>query len=305
MIRFTDVTFTYADATRPTLQRVDLTIDEGELCLVVGETGSGKTTLLRAINGLVPHFTGGHLSGDITIDGRSTRDHPPRELADLVGVVGQNPASSFVTDTVEDELAYTMENLGIAPAAMRRRVEDTLDLLGLHELRNRPLATLSGGQQQRVAIGAVLSASPRVLVLDEPTSALDPAAAEEVLASLTRLVHDVGMTVVLAEHRLERVIPFADRVVLVPGEGASLVVGATADIMATSPVAPPLVELARVAGWAPTPLSVRDAAAPVGSASPEVGRGATARSGDGYRAVGRTGGPGRAGPCRVRPGAGS
>ena len=265
MIRFTDVTFTYADAPRPTLHRVELTIEEGELCLVVGETGSGKTTLLRAINGLVPHFTGGHLSGEVTIDGRSTRDHPPRELADLVGVVGQNPASSFVTDTVEDELAYTMENLGIAPDAMRRRVEDTLDLLGLHELRNRPLTTLSGGQQQRVAIGAVLSASPRVLVLDEPTSALDPAAAEEVLSSLTRLVHDVGMTVVLAEHRLERVIPFADRVVLVPGGGAPLVVGDTADVMVTSPVAPPLVELARLAEWTPMPLSVRDARRLVGT----------------------------------------
>ncbi len=259
MIRFADVSFTYADAPRPTLHRVDLTIDEGELCLVVGETGSGKTTLLRAINGLVPHFTGGHLAGEVTIDGRSTRDHPPRELADLVGVVGQNPASSFVTDTVEDELAYTMENLGIPPDAMRRRVEDTLDLLGLHELRNRPLTTLSGGQQQRVAIGAVLSASPRVLVLDEPTSALDPAAAEEVLSTLTRLVHDVGMTVVLAEHRLERVIPFADRVVLVPGGGAPLVVGNTADVMVTSPVAPPLVELARLAEWTPMPLTVRDA----------------------------------------------
>ncbi len=259
MIEFSDVTFTYDGADLPTLVHVDLHIDEGELCLVVGQTGSGKTTLLRAINGLVPHFTGGHLGGDVRVGGRSTRTHPPRELADLVGVVGQNPASSFVTDTVEDELAYTMENLGIAPDAMRRRVEDTLDLLGLHDLRNRPLTTLSGGQQQRVAIGAVLSASPRVLVLDEPTSALDPAAAEEVLASLTRLVHDVGMTVVLAEHRLERVIPFADRVVLVPGDGAPLVTGSTAEIMATSPVAPPLVELARLAGWSPVPLSVRDA----------------------------------------------
>ncbi len=259
MIRFTEVTFTYAEAAEPTLREIDLTIEEGELCVVVGPTGSGKTTLLRAINGLVPHFTGGHLSGEVSVDGRSTREYPPRELADVVGVVGQNPSASFVTDVVEDELAYTMENLGIAPTVMRRRVEDTLDLLGLHELRARPLMTLSGGQQQRVAIGAVLTASPRVLVLDEPTSALDPAAAEEVLASLTRLVHDLGMTVVLAEHRLERVIPFADRMVLVPGRGEPLIVGTTAEIMATSPVAPPIVELARLAEWSPVPLSVRDA----------------------------------------------
>jgi energy-coupling factor transport system ATP-binding protein len=259
MIRFSDVTFAYADADHPTLRRVDLRIDEGELCLVVGQTGSGKSTLLRAINGLVPHFTGGQFSGEVSVDGRSTRDYPPRELADVVGVVGQNPAASFVTDVVEDELAYTMENLGMPPEVMRRRVEDTLDLLGLHELRDRPLSSLSGGQQQRVAIGAVLSASPRALVLDEPTSALDPAAAEEVLAALTRLVHDVGLTVVLAEHRLERVIPFADRVVLVPGQGQHLVVGSTAEVMATSPVAPPIVQLAGVAGWEPIPLSVRDA----------------------------------------------
>jgi energy-coupling factor transport system ATP-binding protein len=259
VIRFADVTFTYAETEVPTLRHVELTVDEGELCLVVGETGSGKTTLLRAINGLVPHFTGGHLSGEVSIAGRSTRQFPPRELADVVGFVGQDPAASFVSDTVEDELAYTMENLGIPASAMRRRVEDTLDLLGLHELRHRTLSTLSGGQQQRVAIGAVLCASPQVLVLDEPTSALDPAAAEEVLSSLTRLVHDVGMTVVVAEHRLERVIPFADRVVLVPGGGEPLVIGSTAEVMSTSPVAPPIVELARVAGWAPIPLSVRNA----------------------------------------------
>jgi energy-coupling factor transport system ATP-binding protein len=259
MIRFSDVSFTYDGADRPTLDRVDLSIGEGELCVVVGPTGSGKTTLLRAVNGLVPHFTGGRLSGDVLVDGRSTRDFPPRELADVVGMVGQDPAASFVTDVVEDELAYTMENLGLAPDVMRRRVEDTLDLLGLHELRYRPLGTLSGGQQQRVAIGAVLTASPRVLVLDEPTSALDPAAAEEVLASLTRLVHDLGLTVLLAEHRLERVLPFADSVVLVPGRGSSLVVGPAAEVMVDAPVAPPLVDLGRLCGWAPLPLSVRDA----------------------------------------------
>jgi energy-coupling factor transport system ATP-binding protein len=259
MIRFTDVSFTYDGAERPTLVHVDLAVGEGELCVVVGPTGSGKTTLLRAVNGLVPHFTGGRLSGGVTVDGRSTREFPPRELADVVGMVGQNPAASFVTDTVEDELAYTMENLGLAPDVMRRRVEDVLDLLGLHELRDRPLANLSGGQQQRVAIGAVLTASPRVLVLDEPTSALDPAAAEEVLASLTRLVHDLGLTVLLAEHRLERVLPFADSVVLVPGDGSPLVVGPAVEVMVDSPVAPPLVDLGRLAGWDPLPLSVRDA----------------------------------------------
>jgi energy-coupling factor transport system ATP-binding protein len=259
MIRFDDVSFTYAGAARPTLQHVALQIPEGELCVVVGETGSGKTTLLRAINGLVPHFSGGTLAGTITVDGRTTQQNRPRDLADVVGFVGQNPLATFVTEAVEDELAYTMENLGIPSDAMRRRVEDIIDLLGLHDLRDRSLRALSGGQQQRVAIGAVLTASPRVLVLDEPTSALDPAAAEEVLSTLARLVHDLGLTVVMAEHRLERVIPFADRVVLIPGDGARVVEGRPAEIMRTASVAPPLVELGRLIGWDPLPLTVRDA----------------------------------------------
>lgn len=259
MITFDQVSFTYTDATRPTLHRVSLDIPEGELCVVVGETGTGKSTLLRAINGLVPHFSGGTLAGTVTVDGRTTKDNRPRDLADVVGFVGQNPLASFVTETVEDELAYTMENLGVPADAMRRRVEDVVDLLGLQDLRYRSLRALSGGQQQRVAIGAVLTASPRLLVLDEPTSALDPAAAEEVLSALARLVHDLGLTVVMAEHRLERVVPFADRIVLVPGDGAPLVVGPPAAVMQSSSVAPPLVELGRLVGWDPLPLSVRDA----------------------------------------------
>ena len=258
MIRFESVTFRYPGATTPALRDVDLTVAEGELCLVVGRTGAGKSTLLRAVNGLVPHFTGGTLFGDVRVGGRSTRDHPPRELADVVGLVGQDPLATFVTDTVEDELAYAMENLGLAPEVMRRRVEDVLDLLGLHDVRQRPLLALSGGQQQRVAIGAVLTAGPKVLVLDEPTSALDPAAAEDVLAALTRLVHDLGVTVLLAEHRLERVVQYADRVVQLPGDG-TVVPGLPADAMVTSPVAPPVVQLGRLAGWTPLPLSIRDA----------------------------------------------
>jgi len=259
VIDFDRVTFSYPGAAAPTLRDVSLHVPEGELCLVVGRTGSGKSTLLRAVNGLVPHFTGGRLAGRVAVAGRATASHPPRELADVVGLVGQDPAAGFVTDVVEEELAYAMESLGIAPTVMRRRVEDVLDLLGLAELRHRPLGTLSGGQQQRVAIGAALTAHPRVLVLDEPTSALDPPAAEDVLAALQRLVHDLGITVLLAEHRLERVVQYADRIVHLPGGGAPLEAGPPAQVLATSPVFPPVVALGRLAGWQPLPLSIRDA----------------------------------------------
>ncbi|NEB95824.1 ATP-binding cassette domain-containing protein [Streptomyces bauhiniae] len=258
MITFDHVTVQYDDAPAPALSDVDLTVEEGELCLVVGHTGVGKSTLLGAVNGLVPHFTGGTLYGRVTVDGRDTAHHPPRELADVVGVVGQDPLDGFVTDTVEEELAYTMEQLAIPPGTMRKRVEETLDLLGLADLRHRALHELSGGQQQRVAIGSVLTAQPRVLVLDEPTSALDPTAAEEVLAAVTRLVHDLGVTVLMAEHRLERVVQYADRIIHLPGDGHARI-GAPAEILRTSSIAPPIVDLGRAAGWEPLPLSIRDA----------------------------------------------
>ncbi|MGA5018379.1 ABC transporter ATP-binding protein [Streptomyces griseoincarnatus] len=259
MIRFENVSVTYDGAARPAVRDVDLEVPEGELVLVVGPSGVGKSTVLGAVGGLVPHFTGGTLRGRVTVAGRDTRTHKPRELADVVGTVGQDPLSHFVTDTVEDELAYGMESLGLAPDVMRRRVEETLDLLGLADLRDRHISTLSGGQQQRVAIGSVLTPHPKVLVLDEPTSALDPAAAEEVLAVLQRLVHDLGTTVLMAEHRLERVVQYADQVVLLPGPGERPWMGAPADVMAVSPVCPPVVELGRLAGWSPLPLTVRDA----------------------------------------------
>jgi energy-coupling factor transport system ATP-binding protein len=300
MIRFTRVSFRYDAAADPVLHEVDLSVAEGELCLVVGATGTGKSTLLRAVNGLVPHFTGGILAGRVVVGGRDTRDHPPRELADVVGYVGQDPRAGFVTDAVEDELAYAMESLGVAPDIMRRRVEETLDLLGLAAIRNRPLSTLSGGQAQRVAIGAVLTAHPRVLVLDEPTSALDPVGAEEVLATLQRLVHDLGLTILLAEHRLERVIHIADRVVVLAAAGTPVTCGPPAEVMADSPVAPPVVELGRLAGWRPLPLSVRDARRAAGGLRDRLGATVTpaakdtASGGNGDHA-GRNSGGGHAG----------
>ncbi|MCM1972140.1 ATP-binding cassette domain-containing protein [Streptomyces sp. G1] len=284
MIHFEDVSVTYEGAAAPSLAHADFTLPEGELTLLVGPSGVGKSTLLGAVSGLVPHFTGGTLKGRVTVAGRDTRTHEPRELADVVGTVGQDPLAHFVTDVVEDELAYGMESLGLPPSVMRRRVEETLDLLGLNDLRDRPIATLSGGQQQRVAIGSVLTPHPKVLVLDEPTSALDPAAAEEVLAVLQRLVHDLGTTVLMAEHRLERVVQYADRVLLLPSPGAPAVLDTPSAIMAISPVHPPVVALGRLANWSPLPLSIRDArrrATPLLTRLTQAGAGAEARAGAG------------------------
>lgn len=256
MITFDAVTFTHAGATSPVIADVNLTVPEGDLTLVIGRTGSGKSTFLNLINGLVPHFTGGTLRGRVLVAGMDTRTHPPRELAGTVGTVGQNPRAGFTTDTVEDELAYTMESLGFPPDVMRRRVEETLDLLGLATLRQRSLDTLSGGEQQRVAIGAALTAGPAVLILDEPTSALDPTAAEEVLAAVQRLVHDLAITVIMAEHRLERVIEFADHVVRLD---ADMALEEPAAAMSGHGLQPPVVRLGHAMGWDPVPLSVRTA----------------------------------------------
>ncbi len=271
VVTFRQVGFTYPDAARPALAGIDLDVDEGELCLVVGPTGSGKSTLLQAVSGLVPRATGGLLTGEVRVAGRSTAEYRPRDLADVVGTVGQDPAAGFVADTVEDEVAYVMENLAVPPATMRRRMEDTLDLMGLAELRHRPLSDLSGGQQQRVAIAAVLAANPRVLVLDEPTSALDPAAADEVLSALSRLVHDVGLTVIVAEHRLERIVQFADVVVHVPGTDGTIRVGDPRDVLGGPAPAPPVVRLAEAVGWSPLPLTVREARRSAGPLRDRIG----------------------------------
>ena len=275
---FEEVTVRYADSTAPALRRASFVVDEGELAVVVGRTGAGKSTLLGAVNGTVPHFTGGHLSGRVTVAGLDTRTHRPRDLADVVGVVRQDPLAGFVTDTVEEELAYTLEQLAVDPAAMRRRVEEVLDVLGIADLRDAPLSDLSGGQQQRVAIGSVLTAGPRVLVLDEPTSALDPAGAEEVLATLSRLVHDLGLTVVVSEHRLERIVGLADHLLLVHDDG-TVSDGEPGAVLATSPLAPPVVHLGRRAGWEPLPLTVRAARRAAGDLRARLSHGPAEHSG--------------------------
>ena len=257
VIKFSNVSLVYPTSTKTILEDLSFEITEGEMVLVIGSTGTGKSSLLRLINGLVPHHTGGILAGDIAVDGISTQLVRPGELAHLVGIVGQNPAQGFVTDIVEEELAFGMEALNISPALMRKRVEEILDLLALSHLRSRAISTLSGGEQQRVAIGSALVMNPKVLVLDEPTSALDPIAAEEVLSILHRLVHDLSLTVVIAEHRLERVIGFADRIIHIAGDGGAAI-NLPEEILKDSIVAPPIVHLARALGLSQVGLSVRE-----------------------------------------------
>jgi energy-coupling factor transport system ATP-binding protein len=257
MIKFSNVSLIYPNSTTTVLEDLNLEIAEGEMVLVIGPTGSGKSSLLRLINGLVPHHTGGILAGDVSVDGHSTQLVKPGGMAHLIGIVGQNPANGFVADTVEEELAFGMETLNLPSDVMRKRVEEVLDLLSLAPLRARVISTLSGGEQQRVAIGSALVAHPKVLVLDEPTSALDPIAAEEVLSLLHRLVHDLSLTVVIAEHKLERVIQFADRIVHINGAGVANI-GTPEEILMHSPIAPPIVHLARALGLKEIGVSVRD-----------------------------------------------
>ena len=179
MIDIDRFSFWYAGASEPALADVSVSLDEGTFALVVGPTGSGKSTLLGAINGLVPHFTGGHVEGRVVTSGRDPRAVRPREFAGTVGVVGQDPLAGFVTDTVEEGLAFGLEQLATPAPVMRRRVEEMLDALGIASLRRRALRTLSGGEQQRVAIGAALVAAPDVPSSTSRRRRLDPGAAED------------------------------------------------------------------------------------------------------------------------------
>jgi energy-coupling factor transport system ATP-binding protein len=256
-VTFERVTYSYPQAGTPVFSEASLAIPEGAFVLVTGETGAGKSTLLRAMNGLVPHFTGGTFSGTVCTAGIDTKDVSPRDLSHLVAFVPQDPAASFVVDRVEDELAYAMENLAFDRARMRRRIEETVDLLDLAGLRDRSVRTISGGERQRVAIAAALTAGPRILLLDEPTSQLDPQGAENVLAALQRLVHDLGMTVLIAEHRLERVAGFVDLAVGIADGHVG--VGAPAEVLTRLGSGPPVTHLGRSLGWRPLPLTVRDA----------------------------------------------
>lgn len=258
MIRINHLTYTYPQSVRPALHDLDWNVTDGEFVLVAGPSGSGKSTLLRCLNGLVPHFSGGVIKGEIEVYGLNAISVGPHMLSRTVGFVAQDPESQTVLDRVESEIAFSLENAAVPREEMRVRVEEVLDLLELTPLRSRAVQTLSGGERQRLAIAAALIQRPKMLVLDEPTSQLDPQSAEEVLRALVRLNEDLGLTIILAEHRLERIARYADRLTWIE-EGRIRFDGSVREGLERMDLGFPIVQIARAMGWQPLPLTVKEA----------------------------------------------
>jgi energy-coupling factor transport system ATP-binding protein len=264
-IKFSALSYAYPNSEQPALKDVTLEIEAGAFVLTMGESGSGKSTLLRCLNGLVPHFTGGVISGSLLVDGLSPVQAGPSRMALTVGMVFQDPESQFVLDRVEDEIAFALENAAVPRAEMHQRVDEALRQMEIEALRQRAITSLSGGEQQRVAIAAALVLRPHILVLDEPTSQLDPEAADDVMDALARLNRERGLTIILAEHRTERVLPWVNQIILV--EAGHVTAGPPQDILVRTHLAPPVVALGQALHLSPLPLSVQQAVEQVGKAS--------------------------------------
>ena len=212
-----NLSFKYAGAERPSMEQVSFTIEKGEFVILTGPSGCGKTTLCRCLNGLIPNFYSGDLTGELEVDGVNVEGKSTAELATHVGFVFQNPENQLFSLSVERDVGFGLENLGVPRGEAIKRVEWAMRATGVLELRDKAPHELSGGQQQRAAIAGILAMRPNVLVLDEPTSFLDPKSAEEIVAVIAKLGHELGLTILLVEHRLDIVSRYADRVVIMDG----------------------------------------------------------------------------------------
>lgn len=209
-----NLTFTYAGAQEPSMQSVNLTIDKGEFAILTGPSGCGKTTFCRCLNGLIPNFYSGDLEGELEIDGISVEGKSTAELATRVGFVFQNPENQLFSLSVERDVGFGLENLGVPRGEALERVQWAMEATGITDLRNKAPYELSGGQQQRAAIAGVLAMRPSILVLDEPTSFLDPKSAEEIIGVIAKLNRELNLTTLLVEHRLDVVSRYANRVIV-------------------------------------------------------------------------------------------
>ena len=253
MIKISHLSYKYPQLQSYVLNDVNLSINPNSLSLVIGPSGSGKSTLLRCINGLIPHFSGGDVSGTIDVLGVNPIRQGVTNMAKLVGIVFQEPEAQFVYDIVEDEVAFVLEHQGYDRTSMHQRVETVLEKLSIQHLRHKKIRELSGGEKQKVAIAGVLAAQPKVLLLDEPTSQLDPQSADEVLQFITSLKEKLGITVIISEHRLERLLPYTDNVIFI-GEDHKVAFGPPGEIIPETELAPPIVSIGKKLKLKPLPL---------------------------------------------------
>lgn len=254
MIKFSHVSFSYPNQERKVLNNINLELPPGSLTLVTGASGSGKSTLLKCINGLAPHFTGGSVSGEVNIYGHDPIIEGPKGLSKIVSYVFQEPESQFVFDIVEDEIAFSLENFGISREEMVNRINLVLNQLDLNFIKDAKVSSLSGGEKQKVAIASALVNDPRVLILDEPTSQLDPFTADALLKFIITLKTTMDLTILVSEHRLERLLPYADSIIHLGSQGA-IKFGSTQSILHEMEQVPPIIEIARKFNLQPYPLS--------------------------------------------------
>ena len=214
IIEIENLTYTYPGGKTPSIDNVSLKVNKGEFVLITGPSGCGKTTLCRCFNGLVPNFYQGELKGEITVNGLKTSSKQTYELAKYVGLVFQNPENQLFALSIEKDVAFGLENLGVNRKDIRKRVDWALKQVGIYDLRERSPHEVSGGQQQRVAIASVLAMRPELIVLDEPTSFLDPLSAEKIFQVIHDLNTKLGITVILVEHRLDLTARYASRIII-------------------------------------------------------------------------------------------
>jgi len=208
------LTYSYPNASAPALKDVNFNIGEGEFVLLTGPSGCGKTTFCRCINGLVPHFYNGDMKGEVVVDGLSTLDHEIVELAQKAGLIFQNPDNQIFALTVEKDVAFGLENLGVPKQRMVEEIDRVLSLVGIQQLKERGTHELSGGQKQRLTIAGILAMHPKVIVMDEPTSFLDPLGAKKIFDVLAALNREHGMTIILIEHRMDLAVKYVNRIII-------------------------------------------------------------------------------------------
>lgn len=214
IIEVENLSFRYTTSDRKILDNINMVVDEGEFILLIGPSGCGKTTLCKCLNGLIPHFHQGIIEGKVIVNNYNVAETPPYILASSIGMVFQNPENQLFSLSVEDDVAFALENLGYQRDEIRERVDFALKAVGIEDLRNRSPFELSGGQQQKVAIASILAMKPKIIVLDEPTSFLDPLSAKNIIDLISELRNKMNITIILVEHRLDLAARNATRIIL-------------------------------------------------------------------------------------------